>query len=217
MIKYLYPIVLYACSSKTSNNQDDQVILDQDSLSDQDPFFSDSDLPNIMDELDPTYCDATAAEYPNVPGATSYFVGSYIQSDTEWIGREKWILFPNESWQNAAYQQWIDGDEEMADIAQGYPCEISWDMRVEELEELETCLACTLAFYVQADISTSSTSCPQGLWSDPAEQNWETIYEIANANGSSIFYFRSNGNPFGWGYASDQALNFLSEPSCKWF
>ena len=183
-----------------------------------DPFFEQSGLDNVLEEMDPTACDALSAEYPGLAGATSYFAGAYIRdSSSGWVGREKWVLYPNDEWQTIAYDQWMEGDQSLSNIAQGYPCEVSWDIRVEELEELETCLACDLALGVAATISFSSTNCPQGLWSEPSEQNWESVYEIAKTNGESIFYFRSNGNPFGWGYASDSALNFLSEPNCKWF
>ena len=182
-----------------------------------DPFFEESGLENILEEMDPTACDELSAEYPGLAGATGFFAGSYIKDETDWVGREKWVLFPNEEWQALAYDQWVEGDESLSNIAQGYPCEISWDIMVEELDEMETCLACTLAFHVSAAINVSSTNCPQGLWSEPSEQNWESIYEIAKNNNESIFYFRSNGNPFGWGYANNYALNFLSEPNCKWF
>jgi len=217
MTKYLFPLCFIACLD--ANKDQDRVIVTQDETNNDDPFFSGSELPNLFAEMDDSFCNSIAQEYPNVPGATSYFMGSYIDDQGEWIGREKWVLFPNETWQNIALQQSQQGDESesIANIAQGKPCEISWDMSVEELDSVENCASCNTAFYVQANIRAVDSNCPQDLWSGPAEQQWETTYEISIANGTSIFHFLSNGNAFGWGYSSDKAINFLSEPNCKWF
>ena len=216
MTKYLFPLFVVACLD-ANKNQEKQIISDTDDpVDDGYPFFSGSELPDLFAEMDASFCHALAQEYPGVPGATSYFIGSYLLEQEEWIGKEKWVLFPNESWQQAARQQWEDGDQSMADLAQGKPCEVSWDMSVTELE-VENCLSCNLAFYVQAQIQASESTCPQHLWSGPAEQQWETTYEISTNNGTSIFHFLSNGHAFGWGYSSDQAINFLSDANCKWF
>jgi hypothetical protein len=223
MIRFLFSLILISCSDATKNGNGD-INVDEESLNVQDgdgdssdPYFDNSEIPNVLNEMDPSACDELSVEYPGLVGATSYFAGSYIRGTDGWYGREKWILYPNEEWQALAYTQWMDGDESLSNIAQGYPCEISWDMYVQEVDELETCFACDLGLAVQAEISFSSTNCPQGLWSEPSEQSWQNVYEIAKANGNSIFYFQSNGAPFGWGYSSDDALNFLSEPNCKWF
>lgn len=217
-------LFLISCSSATnigkdglSNGEEPSVVPEGTGEASSDPFFDESGLNNVLEEMDPAACDTLAAEYPGLAGATSYFAGSYLKDSSGWVGREKWVLYPNEEWQTLSYDQWMEGDQSLSNIAQGYPCEVSWDILVQELEDLETCLACDLALAVSATISFSSTNCPQGLWSEPSEQNWESVYEIAKTNGTSIFYFRSNGNPFGWGYAGDNALNFLSEPNCKWF
>ena len=222
-MKFLLPFMLISCLD-ASKNGNGNIQLDEDPINDpnedensSDPYFDNSGLPNVLNDMDSSACDAMSTENPGLAGATSYFAGSYIRNADGWYGREKWVLYPNEEWQNLAYTQWMDGDESLSNIAQGYPCEVSWDMVVQEIDELETCLACDLALAVQAEISFSSTNCPQGLWSQSTEQSWQTVYEIAKSNGSSIFYFQSNGDPFGWGYSSDYALNFLSEANCKWF
>ena len=165
----------------------------------EDPFFEEANLPSVLVELDDSSCDAMSAELQH-PGATSYFVGTYIKRDGGWVGREKWILFPNEYWMESG----------------GFPCEVSWDIETRE-EELTTCLACDLALGIDASISPSSTNCPQGLWNEPSEQYWSSTYEIRMNNGTSTFYFQSNGNAFGAGYSSERAINFISDPDCKWF
>ena len=164
-----------------------------------DPLFEESGLPSVIDDLDEEACDSMGSQLEH-PGATSYFVGTYIKEGNTWIGREKWILFPNEFWEASG----------------GFPCEVSWDMTIQE-EELITCLACDFALDVDAAISASSTNCPQDLWNSPSEQYWNTTYEVLKNNGISTFYFQSNGNAFGSGYASETAINFVSEPDCKWF
>ena len=201
-------------SSTEENN--DAVIAAQEEI-EEDPYFEESSIPNVLEEMDSTICDDISAEFPDVAGATSYFAGSYAKINGEWYGREKWILFPNERWQEIATIQWLEGDTSLSNIAQGYPCEISWDMNVQEMDEFTACPACDIALSVEATLSFSSTNCPQGLWSEPSEQNWQTVYEIASINGEAIFYFRSNGAPFGWGYSTENELNFLTEPNCKWF
>jgi len=167
----------------------------------EDPMFRDADIPNVLNDLDDTACDAIAQDLEGTPGATSYFAGIYLSQNGSWVGREKWILFPNDSWEAIG----------------GYPCEVSWDMEIYEREEPTTCLACDIAFDVEAFVNESDTTCPRDLWDIPSEQNWQTTYEILISSGSSIFYFQSNGEPFGWGYSSERAINFISNPDCKWF
>ena len=201
-------------SQEDSSNENDDT---EYPSSYSDPLFGQSDLPNVMNEMDTTVCLPISEDYPDTPGAASYFAGAYVRDGDIWTGREKWLLFHNQAWQEIAYQQWQAGNQEVANIAQGYPCEVSWDISVIEHADLEQCLACSFAFHVNAVVNPNITTCPQGLWNDGSTQNWESNYEIASFNGNSIFYFRSNGQAFGWGYASENELNFLSEPSCKWF
>ena len=216
--------LLLSCndSLKNQNNSvDDAVEVNLEENNDQlgsgDPFFDESSLPNVLQDMDVGACDTIALDYPDTPGATSYFAGAYMYDNTRWRGREKWVLFPNKAWQSIAYENWQEGDDELADIAQGFPCEVVWDIAVTVLPELETCLACEFAFFVEAIVNPTLTSCPQALWNDPGSRTWQTNYEIASFNGNSIFYFQESGNAFGWGYSSEEELNFLSEASCKWF
>ena len=224
---FFITLPLFSCLNSTKSQDGDigndgvQVNVGEsthtDTADDADPYFGNSDLPNILLEMDVDACDAISLEYPNTAGATSYFAGAYIKTDTRWRGREKWMLFPNEAWQNIAYEQWQEGNDELSDIAQGYPCEVTWDVLVTELSELENCLVCDFAFFVEATINPAITNCPQPLWDAPSSRTWQTNYEIASFDGNSIFYFQSSGDAFGWGYASEEELNFLSEASCKWF
>ena len=163
-----------------------------------DPLADISGLPSLSGRIDTTHCDEKSEEF-QTPGATSYFTGTYVLVEGEWIGREKWLLFPNEYWE-------AEGGE---------TCEIVWEMTAYE-SELSNCLACDMALNVGGEVHLGSTNCPEGLWSDPAEQSWNATYEIATLEEETIFYYLS-GTVLGEGYANEKALSFLTEPDCKWF
>ena len=228
MAKIILPLLFLAACQQSAKDQHTENISDTTTpqeISSEDenldsysePLFGNSNLPNIMEDMDTKACLPVSENYPDTPGATSYFAGAYIKDGNSWMGREKWLLFPNQAWQEVAYQQWQEGNQEVSNIAQGYPCEVSWDVLVTEHDEMEQCLACSLAFFVDASVNANITTCPQSLWNEVGTRDWQSNYEIASFSGNSIFYFRSSGQAFGWGYASENELNFLSEPSCKWF
>ncbi len=163
-----------------------------------DPLSDISGLPSLSSQLNPNHCDEISAEL-QVPGATSYFTGTYVLDNGSWIGREKWILFANEHWVEAG----------------GETCEVVWDMTATETS-LETCLACDLALFVDAEIHEGSTTCPPDLWSHEEEQVWNETYEIAVIGEETLFQYQ-DGKVLGEGYANERAYSFLSDPDCKWF
>ena len=164
-----------------------------------DPFTDLAGLPSLTNRINTQFCNDAADNLGGAVGATTYFTGTYIFLDGEWIGREKWLLFPNPYW---------------AEIG-GESCEVVWEMQATETE-LETCLACDLALFVSGELTEASTNCPEELWNDPADMSWTEIYEIAVIENDTLFYYQS-GSELGEGYANEKAYSFLSAPDCKWF
>ena len=157
-------------------------------------------LPGLELDDNTGMCDATSEEVGGAAGAKSYFSGVYLKAESGWGGREKWILFPTELW----------------NATEGEPCEVVWESQGHEGEPL-TCLACSYALHVGAEVNESTTTCPEELWNHEGDREWQESYEVAVVGETALFYFQESGNFVGEGYANEQATSFLSEPSCVWF
>jgi hypothetical protein len=161
-------------------------------------------LPDLTDDLDRGGCEGVESdgEFVPVPGAASYFAGTYEASADEegvWTGTEQWILYANQAWQ---------------DLGQG-DCTITWFMRASEGSP-GACGACDLGLQVSASVDLGQTDCPEGLVED--EQNWSNSYGVARLEENvASWFFAQSGNPFANGYHLDGAVNFISEKSCTYF
>ncbi len=202
-------VVLMGCANPDmlKNNQTDDLYESSDGIFDEsdDPIES-SGLDDLMDGLDKTYCDKYT-EYASVPGATSYYFGSFLRTSNDWNGREKWILYPNNAWVETE-SVWDNIDEDH--------CEVTWDVQAVELASAN-CLACDFALNISASINRSQTNCPEGLWDYEEQLNWSTIYEVAINGSNSEVFFQSNGELLGEGQSDTGTFNYISEPDCKWF
>ena len=189
------------------NNQTDNLYGNSDGIfDDSDDPIDNSGLDYLISGVDKTFCDKFT-DYASVPGATSYYFGSFLQTTNDWNGREKWILFPNNAWEDAE-RLWDDIDEDY--------CEVTWDIQGLELDTVN-CLACDFALDVSASINRSQTNCPEGLWDYDEQLNWSTIYEVSINGASSEVFFQSNGDLIGEGQSAAGTFNYISEPDCKWF
>ena len=103
--------------------------------SSDDPLADLSGLPTLTNRIDTTYCNDAAENLGGAIGATTYYTGTYVLVDGVWIGREKWLLFPNPYWSDVG----------------GETCEVVWEMSASETE-LENCLACDVALSVSLSL-----------------------------------------------------------------
>ncbi len=83
--------------------------------------------------------------------------------------------------------------------------------------EVETCVSCTMALSVEANIDLALTTCPEEIWNYPEDKSWSTTYELALINDQALFYFQESGNIVGIGHTNGDAASFLSDASCVWF
>ena len=175
--------------------------LSSEGLSKSEDPLDNTGLPSSDSEMDSSYCNEAWAETPNVVGAVSYFSGIYLkEDDSRWIGREEWSLFANENWENLNRQD----------------CAVVWNMTASPTD-IETCVSCTMALSVEANIDLNLTTCPEEIWNYPEEKSWSTTYELVLINDQALFYFQNSGNIVGIGHSNDDAASFLSDPSCIWF
>lgn len=161
-------------------------------------FFSQSGLPELRDDMEKHYCDD---EFPGAAGAASYFLGTYLQEEEGWIGKERWYLFPTPGW--------IEAEDEITEEG----CYVTWDVDANESE----CPTCSLTLSVIAGVNRNETNCPEGLWDNPEEEEWEAVYDVDISGEDATFSFQGSGTFIGQGYANSSALSFLSDVTCSWF
>lgn len=161
-------------------------------------FFSQAGLPDLRERMEPDYCDDAQ---PNAAGAAGYFLGTYVQEGEGWIGKERWYLFPTPTW--------VEVEDDITEEG----CYVTWEMEASETD----CIDCDLGLAVTAGVNRNETNCPEGLWDNPEEEQWEASYNIDIDGDTSAFYFQGSGTFIGNGYSSATAVSFLSDVSCSWF
>jgi len=154
-------------------------------------------LPDLLSDLEPEGCDDV--DGVSIEGASSYFYGELVRSDSVWTGSESWLLFSNPSWQ-----------------AQGQgDCQIEWHLVADEVGT-QGCDTCDLGLSVSASIDPADTSCPESLYS--GLETFTVGYELERrADGSASWHFADSGEMLGEGHHADDALNYITSHQCVWF
>lgn len=196
-MRYSLFCLLLACTPSFGGKTTGSSSSDLDVNQGEDNVFTQSGLPDLFGSMESDFCDDVQ---PGTPGATSYFVGTYLFEAGSWSGQEQWILHPT--------PDWSDTD--------GQTCYITWQMSGSEVSDSGACSSCDLSLSVSATINQRETDCPEGLWKD-SEEHWNETYDIYINGTSTIFYFHESGDTVGQGNANDNAISFISDPSCKWF
>ena len=154
-------------------------------------------LPDLLSDLETDGCDDV--DGISVEGASSYFYGELLRSDTSWTGAESWLLFSNPSWQEQG-----QGD-----------CQIEWRLVADEVG-VQSCDTCDLGLSLSASVDPVDSDCPESLYS--GLENFTVGYEVErNADGTAIWYFSSSGEMLGVGHHVDDALNYITSHQCVWF
>lgn len=164
------------------------------------------DIDDIVDDLDQDTSSCEEIEGQPVPGAVSYFVGSYVDSgDGTWRGTEQWVLIANQRWM------------ELEPMVESGMCTITWTVVASESDGTGACAACDLGLDVSATIDMSNTDCPEPLYEAPSDQNWVESYAVLTSGDGSAEWFYQSGSPLGFGTNSGGVADYASEGSCKWF
>ena len=202
-------LALPACSTAYGDKQSE----DESDEDDGDGIGGDGggtvdDVDDIVDDLDYDTSDCEQIEGQPVPGAVSYFVGSYRDMDDGiWRGVEQWVLIANE--------RWIEVEDELPSSG---VCTVTWTMTAVESEDTGACAACDLGLDVSATIDLSNTDCPEGLYEAPSDQNWTASYAlITGADGSAQWFYAGSGNPLGAGTNGGGVADYVTAAACKWF
>lgn len=192
--------LLAACSGGGDKTDDTATPTDSGDPSDTADI---ADLPDVTADLDTEGCEEVSGSA--VPGAVSYFVGTYWQSGEDdegnalYEGEERWLLFANEAWQATGVND----------------CVIRWTA-TGSAAGTGACGTCDLGMAVSLQVDATSTDCPEDLWGP--ESNGTATYGLAlSADTEAKWYYASSGSLFGSGYYADTTFNFVTEKACKWF
>lgn len=158
---------------------------------------SEEELPDLIGTLQSDFCEG-AGGYEDVAGATSFFVGTFVEEAGAWSGEEIWLLYANPAWEAAG----------------GADCRVTWAISAVETTP-GSCASCELALSISATLDPSSTDCSSELYS--GDEDYDVDYDVDLAAERASVYFSSSGNLLGQGYGGQSAFNYATEPVCLWF
>ena len=195
-------LALAACPSDKEDTASPEADTDTDTDADTDTDTdtdADTDLPDLTAGLDEGGCEELP-DHGAIPGARSYFVGSYLWTEEDTAeGSEQWLIFANDAW---------------ADVG-GSDCSVVLLTSASKGDAV-ACGACDFSLAVQATLDAVATDCPEEIYA--GDESWEVTYDVElAADGSATWYYASSGNPVGTGYWNASGQNFLTEGTCLWF
>jgi len=157
-------------------------------------------LQDLTEGLDRTGCDVQESTNTTLAGATSYFYGLFNKTDAGYSGYETWLLYANETWR-------AQGQED---------CTIQWNATAFETAPSDN-VSANLGLSVTLTLDQGASTCPSG----PDEigdlpPSGTVSYNIQVSGDNTVWYFAS-GDPLGSGFVNDNAMNYISPKSCRWF
>ena len=157
-------------------------------------------LSDLSDGFSEWTCDVQEATGVEAVGATSYFYGVFKEDGGAYSGYEEWHIFANDAWSDAG----------------GFDCVMRWNATATESTP-STCAGCDLALEVILTFDPECSTCPESL-TESEEGTSYVRYEIQRtADGNTRWFFGESGGEFGQGRSNASALNFETDPSCRWF
>jgi len=159
--------------------------------------LADNDLPDVISDLDHNACDDTIQGQAGMEGATSYYVGTFIEQSNLSEGTEQWMVFPNDVWHQNG----------------GENCIVEWDLNVEYVGSSD-CTDCTYLMEVEAVVNIEKSTCNGAIMNRVSD--WSSIYHVDVIEKETIFSYHSTGEEFGWGFHVENASNFVSDSVCVW-
>ena len=188
-------------SETTSELKDEdslqEPIEDSSALAENPQTLDDNDLPDLTANLDHSACNNTLQGEAGMEGATSYYVGTFIEQSNQSEGTEQWIVFPNDVWRDNG----------------GENCIVEWDLNVEYVGSSD-CTDCTYLMEVEAFVNLEKSTCNGIIMNRVGD--WSSVYQVDVVEKQTIFSYHSTGEEFGWGFHVENASNFVSDPVCVW-
>ena len=191
---------LVGCTTFSSDSGSDWKAGSADGTSDETIADGHGGLSDLTEGLDPSGCDVQESTDTAIAGATSYFYGVFNKTDAGYSGYELWLLYANETWR-------AQGQED---------CVIRWNATAIETAPSDA-VAANLGLSVTLTLDTGASTCPSG----PDEigdlpPSGTVSYNIQVSGETTQWYFAS-GEPLGTGLKNDNAMNYISPKSCRWF
>lgn len=159
------------------------------------------DLPSLLEDVDKAGCDGaydSDGVFHEVPGAATYFLGTYENDGGVWTGEEGWYLFANAAWIDAG-----EGD-----------CEVLYAAEATEADP-GACPSCDLGLSVTLQVDVTLSDCPEELYEGT---DGSVTYAIKyTSDTEATWYFASSGDELGSGYYNDEAMNFITDKKCMYF
>ncbi len=154
-------------------------------------------LKDIREEMARNADNCQELQGDALPGANSYFWGEYEGNEAEgWFGTEKFYVFVNDTLAE-------DGATD---------CEVTWVV-TGGYTAPAACSGCEVGMDVTATLDSST--CEQGMADDA---NFSVTYSVDQISGGDArWFFGSSGTELGTGYWNEKGMNYLTEPSCRWF
>lgn len=146
-------------------------------------------------------CESAVYYNPDVPTATSYFVGEFHSDDCgNVLGRETWVLYANPEWISRG----------------GGDCRVVWDVIGSRAEAVN---AGDYSISFSAAVNVAETTCLEDLYE--AEMTFDQSYDVqVDATGGSTIYWvggQLDGQVLGRGNGNDNHVTYVSDVNCKLF
>lgn len=142
-------------------------------------------------------CEDQPLYDPDVPTATSYFVGEFHFDECGTVyGKETWVLYPN--------QRWLDTG--------GKQCQVVWSVTGTKEERV------TIGNYslnLGMTVDEAASDCTDIPYFD-YEDVFAVVYDVAVQGDASTVYFTS-GTVLGEGTANNNHVTYVSGMNCKLF
>mgnify|MGYP001162808532 CR=1 FL=1 len=163
-----------------------------------DSIQSHGGLQDLTQGLDKTGCDIQEATDAEIPGAASYYYGLFVQDGATYSGYEQWLIYANATWRGQGYSD----------------CTIQWTASATEGTP-GAATSANFALDVTLTLDRNSSTCPDELMLDLNDT--DVVHYDIQISGTQSSWFFASGNNLGSGHANDNALNYLSPKSCRWF
>lgn len=157
------------------------------------------DLDDPMDEIVGHEADCEEGAYynPDIPTATSYFVGEFHFDECGTVyGKETWILYPNDKWTELGGQQ----------------CQVVWS--ASGTKEERVALG-NYSLNLSMVVNEAETTC-SAIDDFEYDETFAVVYDVVVQGGDSAVYFVS-GTKLGEGEVNASHVTYVSDVNCKLF
>lgn len=155
-------------------------------------------LPDLTKEFESGQCEQIQGS--SVPGADSYFHGSFTLSDEVVRGHETWWLAANKAWETAG----------------GNSCTIQWSVTGTKVTT-GACTDCDFGLKLSATPDLGASKCPEELVKREGRPQ-SLGYDVKLSSSGEVFvYYSKSGNLLGQGFHADGKIVWRTQHQCKWF